>query len=79
MKAGGMTPGMLAGSSEAGPTQAIRSSFDRIAALLQTSEPVQSRPMLVSRRTVTGHRPARDGDGARNSGQPCGLSYRASG
>src|SRR5580692_4510210 len=68
-----MTPGMLEGSSEAGPTQAIRSSCDRIAALLQTSDPVQSRPMLVSRRTVTGHQPAGYGSGARYTGQPCSL------
>jgi hypothetical protein len=54
------TPGMLFGSSEAGPTQAMRSSWDKIAALLQTSEPVQSLPMLVSSRTVTSHRPAED-------------------
>src|SRR5215469_2320748 len=46
---------MLVGSSEAGPTQAMRWSWERIAALLQTSDPVQSRPMLVSRRTVIAH------------------------
>src|SRR5262249_12691281 len=48
-----MTPGRLRGSSDAGPTQAILSSWVMIAALLHTSVPVQRRPMLVSRRTVT--------------------------
>src|SRR5215813_10574070 len=69
-----MTPGMLVGNSEAGPTHAMRSSCDRIAALLQTSEPVQSRPMFVSKRTVTAH-PAVTCCAPRNTGQPCGLSH----
>src|SRR5215469_1838312 len=72
------TPGMLVGSSDAGPTQAIRSSCDKIAALLQTSAPVQSLPMFVRSRTVTSGRPSEDAWCARISGQPCGLSYRAS-
>ena len=48
------TPGMRCGSSAAGPTQAIRSSPVTMAALLRISDPVHSRPMLVSSRTVTG-------------------------
>src|ERR1039457_753248 len=48
------TPGRLSGSSEARPTHAMRSLWVRMAALLQISDPVQRRPMLVSRRTVTG-------------------------
>jgi hypothetical protein len=72
------TPGTDVGSSDAGPTQAMRSSCDKIAALLQTSAPVQSLPIFVSSRTVTLHRPAEDSGGALPSGQPCVLSYRAS-
>jgi len=41
----------------AGPTQAIRSSPVTMAALLRISDPVHKRPMLVSRRTVTGDPP----------------------
>src|SRR5260370_4600166 len=55
-----MTPGRLRGSSDAGPTQAILSSWVMIAALLHTSVPVQRRPMLVSRRTVIAHHLARE-------------------
>src|SRR6516162_9423142 len=55
------TPGRLRGSSDDGPTQAIRSSSMRMAALLQISEPVQRRPMFVSSRTVIGgHTPVQD-------------------
>src|SRR5215467_6568271 len=55
-----MTPGRLRGSSDAGPTQAILSSWVMIAALLHTSAPVQRRPMLVSSRTVTALPPAQE-------------------
>ena len=47
-----MMPGTLCGRSEAGPAQTILSLWMRIAALLQTSVPVQSRPMFVNSRTV---------------------------
>ena len=58
------TPGRLSGSSEARPTQAMRSLWVRMAALLQISDPVQRRPMFVSRRTVTGMPPAAHAGGA---------------
>ena len=48
------TPGTLRGSSADGPTQAMRSSLIRMAALPMISDPVHSRPMLVSSRAVIG-------------------------
>ena len=48
------TPGTLRGSSAEGPTQAMRSSLVTMAALLRISNPVHSRPMLVSNRAVIG-------------------------
>ena len=48
------TPGTLRGSSADGPTQAMRSSYVRMAALLRISDPVHSRPMFVSKRAVMG-------------------------
>src|SRR5262245_61017026 len=65
-----MIPGTLCGRSEAGPAQTMRSSWIRMAALLQTSVPVQSLPMFVNSRTVIVDSPA--GRGVRRSGRNSG-------
>ena len=50
--------------------QAILSSCVRMAALLQISEPVHRRPMLVSRRTVTAQPSGARGRHGQASGSP---------
>src|SRR5690625_3068810 len=66
------TPGTCCGSSAAGPTQAMRSSWSRIAALVSISVPDQSRPMLVRR--VTDMCSPRSGPG---TGGPAGYGQSA--
>src|SRR2546426_127388 len=51
------TPGRLCGSSAAGPTHAIPSPPVRMAAVFHTSDPVQTRPIVVSRALVPPHPP----------------------